>query len=159
MPVFTAEGQQKQGADEDHGHGSPGVAGMEHADFPVGILGRNGGYHRGQKRFGKAASRGEDHGAYHDAGIGILGKEHGKQCKSRKAEDGDPGCSLDGFGNMESVREEGKQQIHAELGHIIDQNQKSQTGVRNAVEGTEGQKQHRGKVAHHRHSDVCDVTG
>ena len=132
---------------------------MEHADLPVGVFGGDGGDDGGQQRLGKTAGCGENDRSQDDAGIGVLRPHGGKQRIDRKACYGDPRGGFDRFGDVEPVGEEGKQKIHAQLGHIIDQYQQTQTGVGNAVQRSECQKQYGREIGYHGHGDVCNVAG
>ena len=156
---MVAEKKQKEGAEADDTHHTPGIDRVELAHFPVGIFGGDGGDHRADEHLRKAPGHREDDGADDKAEIHRPGEKPGPQGVKNQAGGGKHRGQLHRHGNVEFVGEEGKNQVDGELGAKIHQHQKTQKGVGDAVKLPEGEKQHRGQVAHHRHGDVGGVAG
>jgi len=157
LPILSSRQKQEDRADRNHENNAPGVDRMQLAHFPIGIIRRNGGDHGTDQNLAQTARRGKDHRTDHKAEIDRIRSKKGPDRIDEKAANGNQRNGFDGFRYIEFMRKEGEDQVDDQLRHEIDQNEKTQQGIRNAVQRTERQKKHGGQISHDGHRYVRAV--
>ena len=159
MPARLAEKKKEKRADNDNTDNAPGVHRMKLAHFSVGVGRGERGNRWADEHLTETARGGKDHRAE------CKTEEHAMREQDRcggvdqKAEKAYHGDRFDGFRNVEAMGKEGENEVDDQLCKKVDQNEKTEQRVGNAVKLAEGQKQNGGKIGNHRGADVGTVAG
>ena len=134
---------EEQGADEDAADEPVAVEGRQRAHILFGRGRRQRGDRRAEQDFSQSGRYRKQYGPDHQADIRELRKQRGDQGVNAEPRSGDERHEADRPVDIEMPAKEAENQVDSELRAEIDQHQRAQKRIGNAVQFPEGREQER----------------
>lgn len=158
-PIFAPEDLEEDRAYHDDGENSDAVERMKEAHIALGVIRRDRGYNGAEQDLRKSRGYREYYSSDHESDEDRIREKDGRERVDNESRRGYKRHDSDDQLGIEILREEAEDQVDRKLGTEIDQHERTEEGVGNAVHIVEGHEKQRWEGKYRRHSDVRRIAG